>query len=148
MAGETDFNAANAESSVELHALVARLTDADLTLGIGEGWTVSAMLAHLAFYDFRAAALLDRWQQTGLVIASPLDADLINAASEHLLLAIPPRRAAALALEAAAAANQRVAAADGDFVARLQAAGGPYNTLFRAPHRRGHVSQIQEALAK
>jgi hypothetical protein len=106
------------------------------------------MLAHLAFYDFRAAALLDRWQQTGVVVASPIDFDLVNAASEHLLLSIPPRRAAELCLTAANAIDQRVAAVDGDFLARIEAAGNPYNSLFRAPHRRGHIAQIQEALSK
>jgi len=148
MPPEQDFLTANRESAAELRALIDRLTDADLACDLGEGWTVAAMLAHLAFYDFRAAALLDRWQQSGVVVASPIDFDLVNSASEHLLLSIPPRRAAELCLTAANAIDQRVAAVDGDFLARIEAAGTPYNSLFRAPHRLGHIAQIQEALSK
>ena len=146
MAAERDFITANADSNAELHALVARLSDADLAREMSEGWTVASMLAHLAFYDFRAAALIDRWQSSGMVVASPLDADLINAASEHLLRAISPRRAATLALEAADAADQRVAAVDSEFLARIEAAGRPIVTLQRAAHRRDHVAQIEKAL--
>jgi hypothetical protein len=147
MSAEHDYVASNAQSNAELRALVARLTDTDLARNLGEGWTVAAMLAHLAFFDFRASALLDRWRQTGVIAGSPIDADLINAASEHLLLAIPPRRTADLVLEAAEAADQRVAAIGNDFLARIEAAGRPI-TLNRAEHRRDHIVQIEKALGK
>lgn len=147
MPAEHEYLAANAASNAELRALVGRLTDADLGQDLGEGWTVAAMLAHLALYDFRAAALLDRWRQSGVVIASPIDADVVNAATEHLLLAIPPHRAAELALAAADAADERVKAIDADFLARIDAAGRPIS-LDRSGHRRGHVAQIKKALEK
>ncbi len=147
MSAEPDFLAGNSESNAELRALVGRLTDADLGRDLGEGWTTAAMLAHLALYDFRAAALLDRWRQTGLVTPSPLDADLINAATAHLFLAIPPRRAAELALVAATAADERVAAIDADLLARIDAAGRPI-TLSRAAHRREHITQIETAIGR
>jgi hypothetical protein len=145
MTNEPDFVAANAASNAEFSALVGRLTDADLARDLGEGWTVAAMLAHLAIFDFRAAALLDRWQRTGQVVASPLDADLINAATAPLFQAIPPRRAVELALAAAAAADQRIAAIDAGFLARIDAAGRPI-LLNRSGHRREHIAQIEAAL--
>ena len=147
MPTEPDFLADNSASNAELRALVGRLTDADLARDLGEGWTVSAMLAHLALFDFRAAALLDRWRQSGVVAASPLDADLLNAATSHLFLAIPAHRAAELTLAAADAADQRVAAIDANFLARIDAAGRPI-TLNRSAHRREHIEQIQSAIGR
>lgn len=41
-----------------LRELVAGLTDADLTLPLGAGWTVGAALAHVAFWDARDLARL------------------------------------------------------------------------------------------
>jgi len=147
MSSDHDFVASNAQSNAALRALVARLTDADLGRDLGESWTVAAMLAHLALYDFRTAALLDHWRESGVIIGSPIDADILNAASEHLLLAIPPRRAAELVLEAADAADQRVAAIDAGFMDRIEAAGRPI-TLHRSEHRLDHIAQIEDALRK
>jgi hypothetical protein len=43
-----------------LQVLVARLDDAELAYPLGDEWTVAAVLAHLAFWDRRAAILLAR----------------------------------------------------------------------------------------
>ncbi len=45
---------ANDESRAELAALVAGLTEEQLRIDLGEGWTVLSHLAHLGFWD--------RWQ--------------------------------------------------------------------------------------
>jgi hypothetical protein len=126
--------------------LLQRLSDADLQADLGEGWTVSAMLGHLAFYDFRIAALAAHWRQAGVVTPSALDADILNVALLPVWLAVPPRRAVELALEAAEGANAAVAGLDAATLSRLEEVGRPIK-LDRAEHRQEHIEQIERALA-
>ena len=72
----------NQESLQRLRRLVERLSDDELMRELPDGWTIADTLAHLAFYDRRAAILLERFAQEG-VFASPYDYDTINAALPH-----------------------------------------------------------------
>ena len=73
--------------------------------------------------------------------------DWINDAGKPLCLGLPPRVAARLAVEAAVAADQRVAALSDAALAANQAAGSPISVL-RAEHRREHLDEIERALAR
>jgi len=48
----------NDAERIRLRSLVARLSDADLARPMPAGWTVAAILAHLAFWDQRILVLL------------------------------------------------------------------------------------------
>ena len=63
MTNQPNYVGENAVSQQELRALIAGLNDSDLMHDMGDGWTVAVMLAHMAFYDFRAAAAVDRWSR-------------------------------------------------------------------------------------
>ncbi|MGH2558661.1 MAG: DinB family protein, partial [Thermomicrobiales bacterium] len=80
----------NAVAQKRLRALVGQLSDDDLRRDIGDGWTVAAALAHVAFWDRRAVVLLERWERDG-VSPSPADVDAINDAMLPQWRAIPPR---------------------------------------------------------
>jgi hypothetical protein len=73
--------------------------------------------------------------------------DWINDAAKPAQLALPPRRAATLAVEAARAADQAVATLSDEWLAKNAAAGGPIN-LLRAEHRREHLDEIEHVLAR
>jgi hypothetical protein len=137
----------NDRERARLQALVTRLSDADLARPLPAGWTVAAVLGHLAFWDQRALLLLDTWEQKG--IAPPphheTDTDWINDAGKPFLLAMPPRKLADLTLSIAEAVDRRIARMSDDLVARNAAAGSPVN-LLRAEHRREHLDQIDAAL--
>jgi hypothetical protein len=132
-----------------LRALVARLSDADLGRSLDGGWTVASVLGHLAFWDQRALLLIDRWQTEGAAAVPPaLDrasVDWINDSAKPLLLAVPPRRAAELALAIAEAVDRKIEALADEFVAKNVAAGRPLN-LLRAEHRREHLDEIERAV--
>ena len=128
-----------------LEALVQRLSDAELTRQIDDGWTVAAVLAHLAFWDRRAAVLVERWRRMG-VERSEADADAINDAAKAQWLALPPRVAAEQAVEAARAIDAALDAAP-DLVEHIVRSGPPVN-VSRAVHRREHLDQIERALAR
>jgi len=133
-----------------LAALVNRLSDADLARPIGDadGWTVGAILAHLAFWDRRAALLVERWQREGRPPGpSDLipDIDMINLAALPQWLAIAPRAAANEALAVAEAADSALDSASSELIAQIVAAGLPMNPA-RAAHRREHIDEIEHAL--
>jgi len=62
-----------------------------------------------------------------------------------MFLALPPRRAAELAVSIAQAVDAKVAGLSDDLVARNAAAGGPVR-LSRATHRCEHLDEIERAL--
>jgi hypothetical protein len=143
---QPSFVGENAASQQELRAMVASLSDSDLAQDMGGGWTVAAMLAHMAFYDFRAAAAVDRWSHEDHIDPFPIDAQMTNITTTPLLLAIPPRLAAQLALQAAEMADGRMAGLDGALAERIAVAKRSVS-LFRSEHRREHIDQIKKALA-
>jgi hypothetical protein len=75
------------------------------------------------------------------------DVHWINDAAKPMFLALPPRRAAELAVAIAEAVDRRVETLADDLVARNAAAGGPVN-LLRAEHRREHLDEIEAALRR
>ncbi len=98
----------------------------------------------------RLSALVRRlWEREGVAaVPPPLDhgaVDWINDATKPLLLALPPRRAAELAVAIAEAVDREVAALPDELVARNAAAGNPVN-LLRAEHRREHLDEIERTL--
>ena len=59
MAIDRSYVADNNAQRARLRARVARMSDADLATPMPAGWTVAAVLGHLAFWDQRILALLE-----------------------------------------------------------------------------------------
>ena len=133
----------NDTERARLKALVARASDTDLSKPMPAGWTVAGILGHLAFWDQRILVLADAWDRG---VTPPLeneaDVDWINDAGKPFLLALPPRKAADLAVAIAETVDRRVAALSPEFIARNDAAGRPLN-LTRAEHRKEHLDDIE-----
>jgi hypothetical protein len=73
--------------------------------------------------------------------------DWINDAAKPMQLAVPPRRAATLAVETARATDHAVATVSDELLARNAAAGSPVY-LLRARHRHEHLDEIEKALGR
>lgn len=144
---EHPYVAANNEQRTRLKVFVERCTEADLGHEMPAGWTVAAVLAHMAFWDQRSALLLQRWQQDGVTPPPDDEAniDWINDATKPLFLAVVPQRAAEIAVASAEAADRAAEWLPQQLVERNAAMGTPVN-LVRADHRRGHLDDIQQAL--
>ncbi len=130
-----------------LKALVARLSDDELARPLTDGWTVAATLAHVAFWDRRAAYLVARWQRENLEPSESdavLDVDSINDAAKPQWLALAPRAAANEAIAAGEAANRALDEASPRLIEQI-ARAHPIN-LARAEHRREHLDEIEGAL--
>lgn len=134
----------NSRESEHLRQLVEGLSEADLRLPLEAGWTVSAVLAHLAFWDERAITLINKWKMEG-VGPSAMDTDVVNEATRPLCLAIPPRQAAALAVAVADELDKVIAGLVPEMVETIQTKGTAVK-LRRADHRRTHLREIEEAL--
>lgn len=150
MATNRSYVTENQTQLARLEALVGRLGDRELARPLEAGWTVAGVLAHLAFWDYRIVTLLDAWGADGR--GTPPRAydgaavDWINDAGKPLCLALAPRDAARLAVEAARAADQRVAALSDGALAAIASAGNPIS-VDRAEHRREHLDEIERGLA-
>jgi hypothetical protein len=148
MAVDRSYVAGNDIERARLRALVTRSSDADLARAMPAGWTVAAVLGHLAFWDQRILTLIEAWERG---VPPPLereeDVDWVNDAGKPLLLALPPRKAAEVAVTIAEAVDRRVAALPEDLVAKNAAAGSPLN-LSRAVHRKEHLDEIERVLTR
>lgn len=146
MTVDRGYEARNDAQRARLAALVARCTEEDLARPMPAGWTVAAVLGHIAFWDQRIAVLIGRWQRTGV---PPLpehasDVEWINDSAKPMLLAVPPRQAADLAVAIARSVDGLVAALSDEWVERIVAAD--VISLVRANHRGEHLDEIERAL--
>ena len=146
---DRSYVAQNAAQRDRLKAFVGRATDRELETPLPAGWTVAAVLAHLAFWDQRIVVLVDKWEGAGAAAVPRTlrddDVDWINDAGKPHCLALPPRAAAQLAVTVAEATDGKVAALREEFRAANVAAGSPINVL-RATHRKEHLDEIARAL--
>ena len=132
----------NAVSTQRLRKLVATLDGADLSSSLGEGWTVGFALIHLAFWDARQVAALQRFKD-----GEPFPSE--DYATNATLSLIAPIFDLAAAGQAAVSAAQEldtmVESLTVDQLTTLQDSGKSY-AIDRAPHRDEHLQQIEEAL--
>jgi hypothetical protein len=149
MSTDRSYVARNDTERARLKALVAKYSDADLARPMPAGWTVGGVLAHLAFWDQRILELLHQWETKGIVPRLEIegDVDWINDAGKPFLLALPPRKAAEMAVATAEAVDRKVASLSDDLITRNVAAGTPLN-LDRAEHRGEHLDEIERALKR
>jgi hypothetical protein len=140
---QTDL-ADNTATRLRYQALLTQMSDDDLQRPLGEGWTVAATLAHIAFWDQRALRLLEKWEKHG-VTPSPLpeDVDAVNDATQALCLALPPRAAAQLMLDTAEALDKKIEGLPPEFVAAI-AAAGQHVGFGRWHHRREHLEELEK----
>jgi L-aminopeptidase/D-esterase-like protein len=139
---------ANDEQRERLTEVVQRLTADDLSREVMPGWTIGAMLGHLAFWD---RLVIERWTRaiadgdTVPMSLSDVLTDLINGASLAQWLAMPGPLAGR---EAVAAADAVDAYVEGLEEARVAAAeeAGLARLIDRSRHRVEHLDAIEAAL--
>jgi hypothetical protein len=142
----TEYIRANDESRVRLRALVERLDRTQLTQSVMEGWSVSALLGHLAFWDrFNVHRWHSRLAGRQLPALDVLD-DLINDSALPTWNALPPEVAARDVLASAEECDAFVAALTPEITSRWLAEDRP-RSLYRSEHRREHLDDIERVLA-
>lgn len=129
-----------------LQQVVEKLTEEELSRPMEAGWTVAAVLAHIAFWDIRAHTLITKWRRSGIE-PSAIDTEVVNEVTRALCLAIPPRAAANLAVNKAIAVDKLLEEIGPEFVEAIRGSGMNVR-LERDVHRREHLDEIQSTLAK
>jgi hypothetical protein len=142
---ERQYVTKNNRERERLTKLVNEITDNELKLVIyKEGWTIAAMLVHMAFWDNYATALLKRWKKDR-VSPSLHEWNEINDALLPLALNIPPRTAAKLAVFSAHAADSEAEQSTPEFIRSVEALKEPLR-LNRSLHRKAHLDEIDAFL--
>ncbi len=126
------------------------LSDEELTRTTGYGWTVAALLAHLAFWDQRMSVILQRWQEQGFD-GSPVDSMAVNEALKVICHALEPRTAAELALSTAQKVDAEFETLSDEFVKQIDEYIEATSTQFRmnrSLHRNAHLDDIESLLKR
>ena len=140
------YKHANDTSRQRLEMLVSGLSAEELGRTNPDGWTVSALLAHLACWDQRHLHLIRRWRAGG-IDDSPVDSTAVNESIKPLCLGLPPRAAVALCLSSAAAINAELETVSPELMAAVEASPNHYR-FNRSLHRNGHLDEIDSLVQK
>ena len=140
-----DFETANKAARERMRSLIESMSDEQLALPTVAGWTIASALAHIAFWDFRILYLLKHWKENEIA-PSPYDVDAINEAHKPLCLALSPRVAANLALQAAEAIDHEIENTPDQLVEKIISAKVQFK-FWRNEHREEHLSEIEQVLA-
>jgi len=145
MEKDRSYVEANRRSLDRMATFVETATDDDLRTEMPAGWTVSAVLGHLAFWDQRVQVVLDMVEEG--VKPPPYDegsVDWINDTAKRFLLAMEPRALAGHAVEIATSTDDRVAHLSDEL---LDEATQLWFTERRCDDRNEHLDEIEQALA-
>ncbi len=144
-----EWDALNAAATERLRALAAGLTTADFDRA-EDGWPLSAILCHLAFWDRRGRFVLEAWDR-GEVAPRPdddfYDSHVLNEALIAEWRAVPGVGAARLAVEAADAIDRVVAGLQPSTVDTVAALDELWR-LRRHNHRLEHVEQMARLITR
>lgn len=138
----------NTESRERLLTLTQRLSEEDLARSTDYGWTVAALLAHLAFWDQRMMMILHRWQTEGFD-SSPMDTGVVNDSLRVICHALEPRKAIELCLSSAEAVDAEFEKLTPDQVKQMEEHAAATETQFRMNrglHRNAHLDDIEQLL--
>ena len=143
MALDPSYIDQNRASTERIRSLIARLSDEEMQTKVGEHWTVSVALAHLAFWDRRVMHILAMTEKDGKLFDLEIDI-VVNDLSLPLWAVIPPREAARICIEASEALDKRLEEYSPQLLEEL------YNHnkrwVVRALHRNEHLNEVDAEL--
>ena len=133
----------NRASTQRIRDLVARLSPAQMQHRVGEHWTVSIALAHLAFWDRRVMYVLDKTEHDGKLFIPEIDI-FVNDLSLPLWAAIPAQDASRIAIDTSETLDKRLEAFSQTLLEEIYT----YNQrwVVRALHRNEHLNEVDAAL--
>lgn len=145
MTMDRSFIELNRASTQRIREMAARLSDEEMRHPVGESWTVSIVLAHLAFWDRRVMYVLDMTERDQKLFIPEIDI-FVNDLSLPLWAAIPPSEAARIAIETAEEVDKRLESFPPALLEEIYA----YNKrwVVRALHRGEHLDEADAALKR
>ncbi len=144
---DRSFVADNRRERERIKALVANLSDANMARPCGDGWTVSAQLAHLAFLDWLWLGKFEDWERTGIVRLPENSADWWDAMIAGLLpwwLNLDYDRVRLDVVQAAEAIDRKIETLSESVLAQILEQRP--RTAIRALHRIAHLAEIDQVV--
>ncbi len=140
---DASYNEQNRASTERIRTLIERLSEEEMRTSVGEHWTVTIALAHLAFWDRRVMHILDRTEKEGKPVDLEIDI-VVNDLSLPLWAVIPPQEAARICIEASEGLDKRLE----EFPPKLLEELHNHNKrwVVRALHRNEHLDEVDAAL--
>jgi mycothiol maleylpyruvate isomerase-like protein len=143
----SDHGDRNREGLARLRRL-ASLSDAELAKDTGNGWTVSTVLGHIAFFDRMLPLRWDTYEKDGVFAElTPNHFDMINDAGAGDWSALPRQATVAKCIEAAERAVARIDALPETAVA-FALETKRMALLDRTLHWNPHLDQIKGAIGR
>jgi hypothetical protein len=140
------YRARNDAARTDLASLLKQLRPDDLERPLGNGWTVKAALAHLAFWDRYTAVLVEEWQQAGFARSGEAEqGEHINSVAAGDWLSVSAEYVMGEVLRAAEVADGSANNIDDTLRAAI-VEGGEGWVCDRNVHRAEHVGQIRRVL--
>lgn len=143
----SDHSEHNREGLERLRRLTS-LTDAELSRDCGDGWTVTTILGHLAFFDRMLLLRWDTYEKDGVFTElTPVHFDLMNYAGAAGWSALSRQSAIGGCIEAAERAVARIDALPQKAVdAALET--NRVALLERIIHWSAHLDQVERAIGR
>lgn len=140
---DRSFVELNRASTERIRRMALDLTPERMQTRVGEHWTVSIVLAHLAFWDRRVMYVLDRTQEDGKLFI-PEVAVYVNDLFLPFWAAMPSSECARLSLDTAEKLDKRIE----EYPENLLQEVYEFNKrwVFRALHRNNHLDEADAAL--
>jgi hypothetical protein len=134
---------ANRDATARIRLLAGTITDEQFRRPVGEHWTVSMVFVHLAFWDRRCLAMLDRIEAAGADTQNDIDL-VVNDLSLPIWAAVPPRDATRIAIEAAGQLDARIEGYPGELIDAVLEMHPRW--IRRHYHRDEHLGEAEAAL--
>ena len=140
------FAESNRTQTERLRRLARSLTPEQMKTRLPNGWTVSAALAHLAFWDRHRIILMRTWA-AGVEATGAYDGNVFNDAVAPMWELIPAEHAAEFAVKTADEVDALLLELSDEVVQTALARPDAPN-LNRGIHREGHLDVIEKALGR
>jgi hypothetical protein len=139
------FSEPNRTAFMELRTYAEQLSDEQLRQAIDDEWTVSAALAHVAFWDRRTVVCVEGMLRDSTYLPLRTEVDVINPAMLPQWRRLEPSDAMAELIEAGDLFLRTVDSLDEETAQRMQSSD--VVNIRRWRHYREHLEQIRQHLA-
>jgi hypothetical protein len=124
------------------------LTSSNLSCPLGQDLTVSAIFAHIAFWDRRTRIAVEQWSQNRSR-RFHLDVDMVNEAAQPMWMALASDKALGLALEASEEVNRCVEGLSREQIEELLTNVERIGIwIDRSRHRAAHLNEVEQAVGR
>ena len=123
-----------------MRQIIHSLSEKELSQTIGNNWTISITLAHLAFWDQRVIHVIELAKKN-TVLNAPLFDDQLNDILTPILGAISPPEAVRMAINIADELDEMLEECSPEFIEQLLKKNN--RLVERSLHRNNHLDEIE-----